>query len=85
MDDPIRHKINGIHTFVDDSSEEYEEYRYVMEYIEDHQYEFANDFSGKRKRNSVKDKISLWETSWGKMLRDPLLLDPKSKLVKCIY
>ena len=59
--------------------DELDEYECVLDYIEAHPGQFSNIL--KRRRESRKNKVSLWDTSWGEILQDLLLLIPKSAVV----
>ena len=84
MDDPFhgfkrKKNIFGLPEYQD---EEFEEFDIVLDYIEANPLDIVA-FTLKKHRASKTNKLSLWETSWGQMLRDPLLLNPKSAVVSC--
>ncbi len=66
MDDLIRQRIDGKRTFVN-YSEEYEEYSFKMNYIEEHPYDFYS--CDIRTRECKKINGFLWETSLGRKLQ----------------
>ena len=58
-----------------ESKEDEEEFNLVYEYIVNNPAQFLNVHKGKRD-NTVRHKPSLWDSSWGKMLKDPRLENP---------
>ena len=63
------------------AEEDEEDYDLVYNYITNNPVQFLNVHKRKR-NNTVRNKDSLWDSSWGKMLQDPRLLDPDSFVAK---
>ena len=66
----------------DNEAEVNEEFDMVSDWIENNSIQFGNVHKRcKKRQNTETHKASLWESSWGRMLSDPQLDNPESKVV----